>query len=211
MNRASLVAFALGCLATFATYETVQQLAPPAGPPLVAAQDQVGAGDSDRDLRTERVIELPEDGEIWQTIVIADKGSAAGRALAADFATVPRLASLAAQTKVYEYEPGHWWVKRYHAGDAAPMVLVQTDRGRVIYKAFGAQLPQGEQLADEIEAMIAQCCPPDKQPAGKPGERLSKIPVLRPTVSPASGQVPWGLIVVAAAVVLAILNRKSKA
>lgn len=174
---------------------------PPAEPaPLVAAAAE--------QPRSERVIEWPEDGEIWHTIRVADKASAAGRALAADFATVPRLASLAAQTRSYDYGPDHWWVKRYHAGDPLPMVIVMTDKNRVIYKAAG-ELPQGEQLADEIEQQIADCCPPEKQPTARPGERLSKIPVLRPQATPASGQVPWGLVAIAAAVLLALLKRKS--
>lgn len=161
----------------------------PAAEPLVAAAAEKTA----RDEKRERVIELPEDGDLWQTIVVYDDAKKAGNAkwLAAEITTTPRLQSLVAQTQYYEYDPSHWWVKRNHAGDPTPMVMVQTDTGRVIYKAFGEQLPRdGEELADEIEQMIAQCCPDQNQPA-KPGERVSKIPILRPATKTPAIESGW--------------------
>src|SRR5688572_11541894 len=76
--------------------------------------DQVPA----HQLRSERIVDLPEDGDLWQLVLVYTDKARNGddRELAAMFATTPRLQSLVAQTKVYEYPPEHWWVKQ-HLGD----------------------------------------------------------------------------------------------
>jgi hypothetical protein len=91
VNRLSLVAIAALLVAAILTALPMLVEAPPAE--IVTSLP-----------RTERVVDLPEDDQ-WQLMIIyTDKTrNPADRALAAMFATTPRLQSLVAQTKVYEY------------------------------------------------------------------------------------------------------------
>lgn len=130
----------------------------------------------------ERVLDLPEDGDVWQFVQVYGDRTRTGpsQKLAAQVATTPRLQSLLAQTKHYEFGPDHWWVKQHLPGIKAPAVLLQTGDGRVVYKAGGDNLPpDGEVLADEIAQRISECCPDDKPLERRPdGRRI--IPDLRP-------------------------------
>ncbi len=137
----------------------------------------------------ERVMELPEDGGRWSTIVVYPDGEkdADSRQLASWFATTPRLQSLQAQTKFFEFPAAHWWPRSYGPRTPAPYILVLDERNRPIYHAYRGSLPAaGEDLADEIQRQIADCCP-DVDPAepASPLESKRKIPNLRPS-SPAT-------------------------
>jgi hypothetical protein len=152
--------------------------------------------------RTERVVDLPEDGDQWQLVIIyTDKTrNPADRAVAAMFATTPRLQSLVAQTKVYEYPPTHWWAVEKLQGNPTPAVILQAvepgnnARAKVVYKASGPNLPMdGEVLADEIQHNIetmypqvlakrlARDCPNCPQPLNRPDRKPAnpRIPDLR--------------------------------
>ena len=152
--------------------------------------------------RTERVVDLPEDGDQWQLVIVySDKTrDPADRALASMFATTPRLQSLVAQTKVYEYPPTHWWAVEKLQGNPTPAVILQAvepgknTRAKVVYKASGTNLPRdGEQLANEIQHNIetmypevlvkrlARDCPNCPQPNDRPDRRPAspRIPDLR--------------------------------
>lgn len=113
----------------------------------------------------ERVIELPEDGDKWHTTIVYrdPQTDAASAKLAAQFAATPRLQSLLAQTHVHTWTAKDpIWRSRYarEFGNVAPGVEVQMADGRMIYKASGTNLPEdGEQLAGEIAAAVASCCP----------------------------------------------------
>lgn len=133
----------------------------------------------------ERVIHLPEDGHVWQTVIVyatPDKSSSADRHLASAFATTPRLQSLVAQTKTYEYDAEHWWVRRHLAGNPLPAVLVMQPGGngtaKRAFKASGENLPlDGEPLADAIAQGIADCRPkPSPQPQPAPPPDVAPIP-----------------------------------
>jgi hypothetical protein len=154
--------------------------------------------------RTERIVDLPEDGDQWQLVIIyTDKTrDPADRALASMFATTPRLQSLVAQTKVYEYAPTHWWAVEKLQGNPTPAVILQAvdpgknTRAKVVYKASGSNLPRdGEQLADEIQHNIetmypevltkrlARDCPNCPTPSVRPSDprrpAVPRIPDLR--------------------------------
>lgn len=150
---------------------------------------------SDDHPRQERIMELPEDGDMWSTIVVYGGESklkgAENRTLAANFGTTPRLQSLKEQTKFYEMPANHWWVLKYHPGEPLPLVIVQMQNGRTVYKNSGDTVPRdGEMLADEIEDRITDCCPDTspKKPDGKPDPTHGRIPILRPTGKPSTSQ-----------------------
>lgn len=116
---------------------------------------------------SERIIDLPEDGGLWTSIVVYDDGakSADSRAVASWFATTPRLQSLQAQTKHFAWPASHWWVKQYRPRTPVPFVLLLDERHKPVYEAYRGQLPpDGEALADEVEQQITQCCPDEVQP-----------------------------------------------
>lgn len=146
-------------------------------------------------LVSERVIDLPEDGSLWQTIVIystPDKSAPADRRLASELATTPRLVSLQAQTKVYELDPRHWWVAQHAAGYPLPCVIVQQpsgdNRATVAYKADATALPEsGEAMADQIARGIADCRPrPNPTPTPAP-VNPQPIPNTIPNIGPPEG------------------------
>lgn len=145
----------------------------------------------------ERVIELPDDGGLWQTVLVystPDRSTAADRRLAANWATTPRLQSLLAQTRKYEIEPGHawdYWIRNHLAGKPLPAVVVQKPSGEVVYRAGADALPvDGETQANQIAQMIADCRPlrptptPTPTPVGPP-------PDITPNIQP-DGALPEG-------------------
>jgi hypothetical protein len=153
----------------------------------------------------EKVVDLPEDGQRWYTVVIyRDKRltEPADRHLAAMLASTPRLQALAAQTTVTTWDRSDpLYAARYQRflGGETPAVLVQTHAGKVCYLARGANIPgDGEKLADEVAQAIEQCRPhkprPNDTPKPGPATPDGQIPDLRPQ-SPAQeeGQ-PWGLL-----------------
>ena len=72
---------------------------------------------------SERVINLPEDGGMWHTVLVLDNGIESQR-LAGEFNTNPRLQSLTSQTKFYQYSQDHWWTRRNRPGYQLPLILV---------------------------------------------------------------------------------------
>lgn len=141
----------------------------------------------------ERVIELPEDGSLWQTVIVAPQDDASGAHLRQQLRSDPRLVSLQAQTKVYDLSPNHWWVKQRLPGARLPAIVIQrpisATEAKVIYKASGANLPSDSTtLANEIEAAIADCtdCRPRPTPTPQPEPETTPdpIPDLRPPGTP---------------------------
>lgn len=137
------------------------------GNAIAAAAAYPAAGNSagnsaDNSLHSERrehVIELPEDGGQWSlTIVYAtnDHSSPEDRRLRAAFWSSARLRSLVAQTNTTTYHPQDklWQTKyRQEMGDTLPQVWLQDERGRLAYKASGANIPSyyPDQMADEMQ------------------------------------------------------------
>ena len=156
----------------------------------------------------ERVIELPEDGSEYYTTVFvhADwRKRADERQMVAWFQSQPELASLKAQTRfnvVEEGDPQYEWHIKVLGG--LPAVMIQTDKGRVIYKTSGKDMPGASNVmaADLVELFnkrpwlrirpwkrprpCPQPCPqpgPEPDPTPKPSPDIDvdvKIPDLRP-------------------------------
>lgn len=127
----------------------------------------------------ERVIELPEDGALWSTVVVYS-GDDYGQRLKSNFENTPQLLALRTQTHYYELPPNHWWVRQNLPGARFPLVLLQrpinATEAKVIYKATGANIPSdGGLLAGEIAQAIEDCCP-------RPGPRPTPTPT--PTPAP---------------------------
>lgn len=138
----------------------------------------------------ERVIELPEDGGNWHTVVVTTP-DAYGQRLKQNFENTPQLLALRSQTTYYELPPNHWWVRQHLKGATFPLVLVQrpvsaTD-AKVIYKVSGPDVPgDGAILAGEIAQAIEDCRPrptPTPTPTPTPAPvNPDPIPDLRPAV-----------------------------
>jgi hypothetical protein len=125
----------------------------------------------------DRVIDLPEDGDLWHLVVVSDN-SAGAATLHQSIAKSPRIANLTTQVKLHAWPSSHWWVKQYLGGEALPIVLLTTEAGQSIYKASGRNLPgNAEELADEMESAIwAYDCPDCTTSPTRPN---SKIPDMR--------------------------------
>ena len=127
----------------------------------------------------ERIIDLPEDGEVWHTsLLLHDEWERIDqdRRLVAWFETNSRLASLRAQTVWHIYtESDPIYHERFReAVPILPAVLVQRSDGEVIYKSSGVHLPdRAEKLASSIHGTIRRRCPspwcgPQPQPEPPP-------------------------------------------
>lgn len=147
---------------------------------------------------TDHVIELPEDGGRWQLVKVYNDGpkNAEATKVAAWFATTPRLQSLNAQTRSYEYTSSHWWVKNNRPNAPKPLILLMDEKGRRIYEAHSGNMPSsGEQLADEIEKKVQDHCPNvDQQKPVQPWEPVGNPPVLRPDLKDNNLLVVLGLL-----------------
>lgn len=145
----------------------------------------------------ERIINLPEDGSSWHTVLILDNGPASQR-IAQEFNTNPRLAGLKNDTKFYQYPPDHWWVQKYRAGYQPPLVLVQrpsvatggTNDFIRVYEQWGNGLPlTGDILADDIASMVRRPCPrptPTPTPVPQPQPVQPVAPVAPVAPEPAT-------------------------
>lgn len=189
--------------------------------------------------RTERIVYLPEDGDLWQLVLVySDKlSNPRDRELAAMFASTPRLQSLVAQTKVYELSPSHFWVKNRLDANETPAVILQAVDpaknavARPIYKASGTDMPlDGEQLADEIQAKIEEhfpevrakrdarwardCpnCPPNERPSDSRRPTSTRIPNMRPTssVTGLAGDNQLAIVLVGGSILAAFLSARAK-
>jgi hypothetical protein len=175
---------------------------------FVELQSPVIVNKTAETLHRERVTELPEDAGLWHTVLVyesdppADPGS---RRLKAMFATTPRLQSLLAQTKVYEYSPEDpLYHARYanHMGGTMPQVWLLAGQGKVIYKASGDNIPRdGEMLADEIAKAIDECPwprpkppKPPTPPKPDPTPVAPVIPDIRPSEEPEPDDATFPLV-----------------
>lgn len=109
----------------------------------------------------EQVIELPEDGNVWATIVCTSddwRVNAKERNVVSWFASNPRLAGLASQTKFYHFTASNLIYKHKFASVVQgqfPCVIVQTYDGTKAYKISGNKMPaKANALADAIGAKL---------------------------------------------------------
>jgi len=139
----------------------------------------------------DRVIELPEDGGQWQTVLVLDQ-SPLSQHLMAQFNSTPQLRDLWSQTKHYTYSANDPWVQRNRAGYPLPLVLLQrptdlngSNQWERVYESWGSGLPgTGDQLADSIATMIDNSvrkrpCP---QPSPTPGPQPPSPTPVQPMI-----------------------------
>ncbi len=193
-----VIGFGLGAAVLLGLYMVAEQAATEIADEIARVSQVV---DVTRKIVTERVIDLPEDGRRWSSVFVWPKdkhADADSRRLAAMFATTPRLQSLLAQTKTFNYTPDSEIYRERFASKAGGRVpqfwLVRPDpdnpsTGTLIYKVSGSNMPaSGDAMADEIAQMIrdkcgtAGPCPrpnpnPNPNPSPDPNE---PIPDLRP-------------------------------
>lgn len=156
---------------------------PEAGPapsPTVILQDapQLHASAAAAEVG-ERIVELPDDGDVWHTSVFVHaqwQSLKADRELVAAFETDPRLVSLKAQTKFHLFTDADPTYKQRFAKHVPtlPAILVQRGNGEVIYKASSTNIDPpalGGQVAAGIHNWRCDqngCYPVQPQPAPAP-------------------------------------------
>lgn len=151
----------------------------------------------------EQVIELPEDGNVWATIVCTSddwRTNAKERNVVSWFASNARLAGLASQTKFYHFTASNLIYKHKFASVVQgqfPCVIVQTYDGTKAYKVSGNKMPaKASALADAIgaklkEASIRTATPVANQVVlvsntyGRLRPRPNPAPCVQPTPVPA--------------------------
>lgn len=169
-------------------------------------------------LITERVIDLPEDGQTWSSVFVwpeAREADPQSRRLAAAFAAEPRLQSLLAQTKTFHYTPQDALFRERFAGTlgvATPQfwLLQPSDnpsQGQAIYAVGGNQIPDGKTMANQVAAAIAGKCPRPKPTPPVPTPPTPPVtppvptpPDIGPTPDPVDESLPmwvWVLPVLA--------------
>lgn len=153
-------------------------------------------------LIEEHVISLPEDGDQWETIVVAQQN----HPVVGWFESEPRLRNLKQSTKFYNLPPDHWWVKSRIPNQPLPAVIVQrptSSKGaRRYYTACGSNIPSSSRsLANEIAVAVSDCpdgkCPPN-QPGPVPDQTV--LPDIRPNIIPNVNLSNQQLILIGAAV-----------
>ena len=199
---------------------------------IVALNAELQTANQKLNTPQQRIIQLPEDGFAWHTIIIYKDRSLTDpmdRQVSAMFSSTPRLMSLKAQTHTWEVDPtdrvnGARYAKS--GGNVMPQVWLVRSDGLSCYKATGDNIPKdGERLADEIANSIAECYPrpprpgpgPDNVPQPVVQPIPNSIPDLRPqsvTTEDGMGQgemIIVGLLIAASAVAGAINeSRKPK-
>lgn len=156
----------------------------------------------------DRVLELPEDGRSYRTVVVLHddwQRRRPERELVAWFAAQPELASLKAQTQFYLLTSDSATYEDFvaAAGGELPAVFVQDETGRALYKAAGDGLVSADRMAAELVTLFEKrpwlrlrpwlrprpCpCPtpaptPSPDPGPQPGPDIDvdvRIPDLRP-------------------------------
>jgi len=157
-----------------------------------------GAWTQPQPLIQEQVIELPEDGNRWQTVVVYSTDTITGehdRRLVAAFEQEPRLRRLVQQTAFYQLTPSHWWVKQRLKGCRFPMVFLQKPTAdpakfEPVYRVQGPRVPMdAKTLADEIQITLASRadCRPQPQPNPYPPPQPGPMPDLTPNLGPDNG------------------------
>ena len=144
----------------------------------------------------ERVIDLPEDGNQWHTILILRagwQGLPAERKTEAMFHTEPQLVSLRHQTHWHLITTDQAECAKFRAlVDATPCLIVERANGEVVYRESGPDLGKHPHaLTHAIRKEIERHCPdgrclPLHPVPGKEEEPRDEIPaVLRETPAPA--------------------------
>lgn len=136
---------------------------------------------------SERIMELPEDGNLWHTVLVLDD-SPLSRHVERQFATDPRLISLTQQTKVYKYPPNDVWVQKNRAGLPRPSVLVMAPTAvgsndyQRVYENWGSGLPaDSKKLANDIAVSIRDCRP-RPNPTPTPGPNPQPVTPVTPLI-----------------------------
>lgn len=143
----------------------------------------------------DRVISLPEDGHAWHTTVFTNaQPSARDRQVIGWFASDSSLSRLKQQTHWHTYANGSPLSARYKSLTAGglPAVVVQDDKGAVVYKASGANLaaepwPLVKGIRDCIRAHcphLRPCPQPEPEPEPSPEPDLGPKPVIPDVVGP---------------------------
>ena len=157
---------------------------PDANTPIIGGK-VLYAGD---DFISDRVINLPEDGMKWYTLIVySDARATPGtidEVVKRNFATEPRLQSLLRQTRLYEtHAQSQMYQERYrqHYGDVFPLVVLQREDGFVCFESRGSQLNvSGSVLASGIARKINDCKPRPK-PTPVP---VTPTPNVPPNITP---------------------------
>ena len=111
-----------------------------------------------------RVVELPEDGDQWFTVLIVRpdyKTLPAERRAVAAFSSDPALASLKAQTHFELIETDKPAFEKFASCvDVTPCLILERPNGQVIYRESGPQLGKNSRgLVKAIEKQIERHCP----------------------------------------------------
>lgn len=164
----------------------------------------VGVVTGHEQLITERVIDLPEDGQTWSSVFVWPENREAdpdSRRLAAAFSSEPRLQSLLAQTKVFHYTPSDELYRERFAqslGTATPQFwLLQPaanpSGGTAIFAVGGAHIPDGKTMADGVAKAIAGKCPRPKPTPPTPTPPVTPPVPTPPDIGPAPDPVDEAL------------------
>lgn len=138
---------------------------------------------------SDRVIDLPEDGDAYHVSVFtSQRPDARETRLLAMFDNEPELAKLKRQTHWHHYTPASSIISRYTALTAAgyPAVVVQDTAGQVIYKRNGDDVPAVpwpliRGIRDSIRLHCPHLCPrpcpkPEPKPEPEPEPDIRPIP-----------------------------------
>jgi hypothetical protein len=142
----------------------------------------------------ERLLDLPEDGDVWHTSLFVHpnwQAVPAERRLVAAFETEPRLVSLKAQTKYHLYTTDDP-IYRDRFASAVPVIpslVLQRSDGEVIYKSSGDRVADdphalGHAIKDTIRKQCpdGRCRPIVPRPQPEPVPQPEPIPDLGPPV-----------------------------
>lgn len=141
----------------------------------------------------ERIVDLPEDGQVWTTVFVFPKNKESdpnSRKLVGYFASNPELRKLLAQTKTYDYSVDDELYKtryqKYFGGDVPQFWLQKPStnnpsRAHVVYKVSGDNIPNtsNEMVNDIVYQIKGWPCPrpkPEPQPTPQPDPTPDLVP-----------------------------------
>lgn len=148
---------------------------------------QTASRRSGSSIPEERVIDLPEDGNTWHTILILRdgwEGMAVERRAEAMFATEPLLASLKHQTHWHLITCGQKECRPFAAlVDATPCLIIERANGQVVYRESGPELgKRPHALTHAIRKEIQRHCPDGKcmplHPVPDDKEPVDEVPAV---------------------------------
>lgn len=159
----------------------------------------------------ERILDLPEDGDVWHTSLFVHpnwQAIPAERRLIAAFETEPRLVSLKAQSKYHLYTSDDPIYKERFASavPVIPALVVQRSDGEVIYKGSGDKVGDDpHSLGHAIKDTIRKQCPdgrcrpivPKPVPEPLPQPKPEPIPDLGPPATEPPNHL-WAILIGAA-------------